>query len=135
MDRSDNSQALTAAQRIKDEIGLDVLDDAAVGRVLEVCKARRVRAWRLAVISGVLAAAIVIAWIVVGVIGQVNGFKLVLLPVLLIINGLRMVSGVKTARKMASLPRDIEAARTEAAAGSPAPQGAGRPPPDVARWN
>lgn len=135
MDLRDNSAALTAAQRIKDEIGLDVLDDAAVGRVVEVCRDRGARARRLAVISGVLAAAIVIAWIVAGVLGQVHGFELILLPALLVINGVRMGSAVATARKMARIPRDIEAARAQAAAGRPGWSTAPRPSPDVARWN
>lgn len=135
MDLRDNAQALTAAQRLKDEIGLDVLDDAAVGRVLAECSARCARARRLAVISGVLAVAIIIALIVAGVLGQVHAFALVLLLVLLVINGLRMVSAVVTARKMARIPRDIEAARAQAAAGKPGRSGATRPSRDAARWN
>ncbi|MBO0818432.1 MAG: hypothetical protein J2P30_25135 [Actinobacteria bacterium] len=135
MDRRDNSPALTAAQRLKDEIGLDVSDDAAVGRVLEECSAQRARARRLSVISGVLAAVIIIAWIVAAVLGLVHGFELILLPVLLVINGLRMVSAVVTARKMTRIPRDIETARAQAPAGKPGRSGAPGPSPDVARWN
>lgn len=133
----DSSQGLTAAQRIRDQIGLDVRNDAAVGRVLEECQARRTRARRLAVGSGVLTAAIIIAWIVAAMIGRVHGFELVLLPVLLIINGLRLVSAVVTLRRLARVRGDIEAARAQAAAGPPPPLGTarGHPSPDVARWN
>lgn len=133
----DSSQGLTAAQRIRDQIGLDVRNDAAVGRVLEECRARRTRARRLAVGSGVLTAAIIIAWIVAAMIGRVHGFELVLLPVLLIINGLRLVSAVVTLRRLARVRGDIEVARSQAADGPPPPLGTagGRPSPDVARWN
>lgn len=133
----DKPQGLTAAQRIKDQIGLDVRDDAAVGRVLEACQARRIRARRLAAGSGALAAAIIIAWIAASMLGRVHGFELVLLPVLLIINGLRLVSAVVTARRLARVRGDIEAARAQAAAAPPPARGiaGARPSPDVARWN
>jgi hypothetical protein len=56
MDLRSNPRAVAAARRIQAQTGFDVLDEDAVGQVIELCAARRARARRLAVLSGVLAA-------------------------------------------------------------------------------
>ena len=138
MDLRNNPRAVAAARRIQAETGFDVLDDASVERALALCAAGRARARRWAVISGLLAAAVIAAWSVAGAFGQVHGYQWILGPALLLLNGFRMVKAVAAARKLGRISRSIETARAAvlaAAAGSPAPRGPAPPPPDVARWN
>lgn len=132
MDLRSNPHAVAAARRIEAETGFDVLDDAGVEQVIALCAARRARARRLAAVSGVLAAAVLAAFIVAGVLGQVHAYELLLGPVLFLLNGVRLAAALAAMRRLDRIPRSIEAARAEvraAAASSP------WLPSDAARWN
>ncbi len=138
MDLRSNPRAVAAARRIQAETGFDVLDEAAVERALALCAAGRARARRWALISGLLAAAIIAAWTVAGILGQVHGYQWILGAALLLLNGFRMARALAAARKLRRIAASIETARAEvraAAAASAAPRGLIPPSPDVARWN
>ena len=138
MDLRNNPRAAAAARRIQAQTGFDVLDDAAVEQALTTCAARRARARRSAAVSGALLAAVAAALVAAAALGQMHRYELILGPVLLLLNGFRMVTAIAAARKLARIPRSIEAARAEvqaAATGQAVPPGVTGPPPGTARWN
>ena len=135
MDLRSNPRAVAAARRIQARTGFDVLDDVAVERTIALCAAQRARARRSAAISGLLAAAVIAAWTVAGTLGHVHGYEFILGPVLLLLNGLRMIRALAAARRLGRIPRSIEAARAEVLAAATGTASAARPSPDAAMWN
>jgi hypothetical protein len=113
MDLRSNPRAVAAARRIQAQTGFDVLDEDAVGQVIELCAARRARARRLAVLSGVLAVAVLVAFTAAIVLGRLSVYELILGPVLFLLNGMRFAAALAAMRRVDRIPRSIEAARAE----------------------
>jgi len=75
---------------------------------------------------------VVIAWTAAGAAGLLHGYAFVLGPALLLLNGVRLATALRAARRLARIIRSIQTARAEveAAAAGPPP-----PPPGTAAWN
>jgi hypothetical protein len=130
MDLRSNPRAAAAAKQIEARTGFDVLDESQVEQAIALCATRRTRAVRLAAGSGALAAAIVVALVVAGLIGRVGTYALVLAAVLLVINLTRMATAIWSARRLRRIPRSIELMRAEVARA-----GQNAPSRDQAQWN
>lgn len=130
MNLRSNPLAVAAARDIEARTGFDILDDSQVEQAVALCARQRTRAVRLAVISGSLAAVIVVALAVASVLGRPDLYALALAAVLLVINLARMGRSIWSARRFARIPRSIEAARAGVRAAGAAAPSRGRP-----QWN
>jgi hypothetical protein len=130
MDLRSNPRAVAVARQIQARTGFDVLDESQVEHAVALCRARRARAVRVAVICGALAAAIIVAVVVAGVAGHVDAYALVLAAVLLVINLARLARAVWSARRLGRIPRSIEFMRAEVRAAA-----RDAPSRDNAQWN
>jgi Flp pilus assembly protein TadB len=131
MDIRSNLRAVAAAKQIEARTGFDVLDDSQVEQAVALCAGQRARAVRQAVISGGLAAAIIVALVLVLVLGHAGTSALVLASVLLAVNVVRMAYALRAVRRLGRIPRSIEIARAEVRASARASS----PSRGRARWS
>jgi hypothetical protein len=88
--------------------------DQQAAAILAECRKQRKRALRWAVISGVLAAALVVATVLAAARGDYHGVAVFLIPVLLVINLVRMAQCLVALGKIRRAERLVRAAQAEA---------------------
>lgn len=89
-------------------------DDQQAAAILAECRKQRARALRWAIISGVLAAALIVATVVAAARGAYHGVAVFLIPVLLLINLMRMAQCLVALGKIRRAERLVRAAQAEA---------------------
>lgn len=87
------------------------LDQAAA--MLAECQAQRVRALRWAVISGALVVALVVATVLAAAEGHYRGLAAVLIPLLLVINLLRLAQSLVALGKIGKAERLVRDAQSQ----------------------